>query len=88
MLNKFNAAVVNATKTKSLDGTIQLGVVKLEFFEGKIKFVFPNYVRNANKQLIADMEQIIHNYLFEPCTKEVLSKLAIELTPIAKRLVV
>lgn len=84
--NTFSAPLINTIETRGVNGTIQLGLLKVVFAGTRISYEYPNYILAANKQLIADMQQIIHVWIGEKVTKENLTKIADELTPLALKL--
>lgn len=70
---------IDSRATRSHDAIIKIDVVEIFFKDGNIKITVPNYIRNQNKDIIADVENVISSYIGEKITKTSLNEMAQEL---------
>lgn len=71
--------IVDTRATRSLDAKILIEPITLSFKDGKVKVEFPDYLRHQNKQLLAEVEMILHNYIGVDITKEIGDKIVEDL---------
>lgn len=85
---KFNNAqpIIETRATRSLDAKLTIGILELTFKNGNIKMKIHAKDRDDNKQLVADLEQIISRYVDEKATKDNLQKIADEILEKAEKL--
>lgn len=84
--NQFTTSI-NTRATREFDAKIEMGVFSLVFKRGgHVKLCIDANIREGNKQVLVDIERKVKDYLFEPVTFEVLSKLAADIEPLVKRI--
>lgn len=78
---KLNNAqpIIDTRATRFLDAKLTIGILELTFKDGNIKMKIHSKDRDDNKQIVADLEQIISKYIGEKINKENLQKLSDEI---------
>lgn len=67
--------------------TINFGnILRLEFDQGQVKMFIDNNDRDNNKQAVADVERLVHDYIGEPIVEPILTEIANKLMPIVSKL--
>lgn len=82
-LNNDFVPNITTRATREMDAKITLGVFALEFKGKNIKMVLEPVYRDANKQLIVDIERIVHNYIGVDITGDVIKQITAEVMPFA-----
>lgn len=85
---KFNEFVtaVNARATRRMDASITLGILELQFSRGAIKIEMDPIIRETNKEVMVDIERIVHTFIGTPLTQATLHDMANKVTPLARKL--
>lgn len=78
---KLNNAqpIIDTRATRSLDAKLTIGILELTFKDGNIKMKIHPKDRDDNKQIVADLEQIVSKYIGVEINKETLQKLSDEI---------
>lgn len=85
---KFNEFMtsINARATRRMDASITMGVLELQFVQETIKIQLDPTLREINKNVMVDIERILHTFIGDTLTQRMLHDIANKIEPLARKI--